>query len=58
MSGTPTREAFIDTVVKTGTFDLGGMSPKYGSEDNQGLDTVYLTVLGADGKYQPVTALK
>jgi ABC-type branched-subunit amino acid transport system substrate-binding protein len=58
MSGAPTREGFVDTVVKTGSFDLGGLSLSYGSEDNQGLDTVYLTVLGADGKYQPVTALK
>lgn len=58
VDGAPTREHFIDAVVKTGSFDLGGLTLKYGPDRNQGLDTVYLTVLGADGKYKPVTSLK
>ena len=58
VDGAPTREHFIDAVVKTGSFDLGGLTLKYGPDRNQGLDTVYLTVLGADGKYKPVTNLK
>ena len=58
IGGAPTRANFVETVSKTGAIDLGGLTLHYGSEDNQGLDTVYLTVLGADGKYQPVTALK
>jgi hypothetical protein len=58
IDGAPTRANFVETVTKTGAIDLGGLTLHYGSGDNQGLDTVYLTVLGADGKYQPVTALK
>lgn len=58
VDGAPTRDKFIDAVVKTGSFDLGGLTLKYGPEKNQGLDDVYLTVLQADGKYQPVTTLK
>jgi ABC-type branched-subunit amino acid transport system substrate-binding protein len=58
IDGAPTREGFIATIVKTGTFDLGGLTLHYGADNNQGLETVYLTELQADGKYQPVTALK
>jgi ABC-type branched-subunit amino acid transport system substrate-binding protein len=58
VDGAPTREHFIDALVKTGTFDLGGITLKYGPERNYGLDDVYLTVLQADGKYKAVTSLK
>jgi ABC-type branched-subunit amino acid transport system substrate-binding protein len=58
VDGAPTRESFIDAIVKTGTFDLGGLTLHYGADNNQGLETVYLTELQADGKYQPVTTLK
>ena len=58
IDGAPTREGFIDAIVKTGTFDLGGLTLHYGADNNQGLETVYLTQLQADGKYQPVTTLK
>jgi ABC-type branched-subunit amino acid transport system substrate-binding protein len=58
VDGAPTRQSFVDAIVKTGTFDLGGLTLKYGPDDNQGLHEVYLTELRADGKYEPVTTLK
>lgn len=58
IDGAPTRAGFVDTIVKTGTFDLGGLTLNYSADNNQGLETVYLTELRADGTYQPVTALK
>ncbi len=41
--GELTREAFIDTMEKTGTFDLGGLVLQFGPEDHQGLDSIILT---------------
>jgi ABC-type branched-subunit amino acid transport system substrate-binding protein len=58
VDGAPTRKHFIDAVVKSGPFDLGGLTLSYGPDKNQGIDTVYLTVLHADGKYQAVASLK
>jgi branched-chain amino acid transport system substrate-binding protein len=58
IDGAPTRERFIDTLVKTGSFDIGGLTLKYAADKNQGLDDVYLTVLQGDGKYRPVASLK
>lgn len=43
VEGEPTREKFIATVQKVGTFDLGGFTMTFGSTDNQGSDAVYLT---------------
>ena len=56
VSGEPTRKALLDTIMG-GSFDLGGVTLKYGPEDNQGMDEVFLTVIQADGKFKPVTAL-
>ena len=53
LDGEPTREAFLETVEKTGSFDLGGITLKFGPEDHQGLDDVFLTVF-KDGKVQPL----
>jgi branched-chain amino acid transport system substrate-binding protein len=55
--GEPTREALLDTIIKTGTFDLGGMTLNYGPAKNQGMDQVFFTVLQADGSFKPVTRL-
>ena len=38
-----TRETFIDTVDKTSTFKIGGLSLGFGPDDHQGLDQVFLT---------------
>ena len=56
LSGEPTRKAFLDTVLGN-SFDLGGVKLTYGPDDNQGSDTVFLTVIQADGSFKPITAL-
>lgn len=53
-----TRQAFIDTVKSTGTFDLGGATLVYGDGDNQGMDDVFLTTMNADGTFNSVSNLK
>jgi hypothetical protein len=37
-----------------GTFDLGGLQFAYGDGDNQGLDTVFMTRITADGGFETV----
>ena len=53
-----TREAFIDSFAKTGTFDLGGVALTYGANDNQGMDQVFLTKITADGSFESLENLK
>jgi ABC-type branched-subunit amino acid transport system substrate-binding protein len=40
-----TRESFLAAVEKTGSFDLGGFPLKFGPDNHQGSDAVYLTVI-------------
>ncbi|HYM33538.1 MAG TPA: ABC transporter substrate-binding protein [Candidatus Cybelea sp.] len=58
VSGEPTRQALLDTVAKSGPFDLGGFSLKFSATDNQGSNQVYLTVIQADGSVKQVDSLK
>ncbi len=51
------RECFLSAIRDAGSIDIEGMALQYGPSDNQGSDAVYLTVIGADGKYQQVTKL-
>ena len=55
--GEPTREALLDVIGGTGTFDLGGLELTYGKDNNQGMDKVFFTVLQADGSFKPITRL-
>lgn len=43
--GELTREAFITTMQSVGTFDLGGVTLRFGPDDHQGLDAIYLTTI-------------
>lgn len=48
----------IDTVLRTGeNIDLDGFTLLYGKNDNQGSDRVFLTIIGPDGQYTPLTSL-
>ena len=52
------REALIDIFQKHNvTLDIGGVTLKYGPGDNQGMDSVYLSVLQKDGSYKYVDRL-
>jgi ABC-type branched-subunit amino acid transport system substrate-binding protein len=41
----PTREGFLATLSRLGTFDIGGFELGYGPNDNRGSDRVFLTVI-------------
>ena len=51
------RACFLDGLDRMGEFDLGGFKLRYGDGDNQGSDSVFLTVIGHDGRYHPITSL-
>jgi ABC-type branched-subunit amino acid transport system substrate-binding protein len=55
--GEPTREALLDAIFHTGSFDLDGVELTYGPANNQGMDEVFFTILQADGSFKPVTRL-
>ena len=52
---TLTRECFLRGLHSADEID--GFQLRYGDTDNQGSDAVFLTVIGADGRYRAVTAL-
>jgi len=56
IDGEPTRKALLGKLTE-GTYDLDGFSLSFGANKNQGSDAVYLTVIGPDGKFKPVTTL-
>lgn len=43
VEGALTRESFLNTLYKVGTFDIGGFVLNFGENDNQGNDSIYLT---------------
>lgn len=51
------RECFLDSLRDAGTIDIDGIQLKYGPDDNQGSDAVFLTSIGAGGKYQQLDNL-
>lgn len=52
----PTRKAFMEALTN-GSYDFGGFKMSFGPNDNRGSDDVYLTVIGADGKFKSVSSL-
>ncbi len=56
IDGEPTRKALLEKLTQ-GQYDLDGFSLSFGPNKNQGSDAVFLTVIGADGKFRPVTTL-
>jgi ABC-type branched-subunit amino acid transport system substrate-binding protein len=58
VSGDPTRQALLDTMAKSGPFDLGGFALKFSATDNQGSSQVFLTVIQSDGSVKAVDSLK
>ena len=54
------RACLTDTLLNGGSFDLDGfpLSLSGDTGDNQGSDTVFLTVIGSDGQYRPIETLQ
>ena len=51
------RNCLITALHDPATVNIDGMQLQYGPRDNQGSDTVFLTMIGADGKYRQVDKL-
>ena len=51
------RDCFTEGLREDGDFDFGGFRLQYGENDNQGSDSVFWTVLRADGQYHPIDRL-
>lgn len=48
----------IHTALRTGeTIDLDGFTLTFSRHDNQGSDRIFLTAIGPDGQYQPLSTL-
>ncbi len=52
------RACFLDSLRQADVVDIQGFELRYGQEDNQGSDAVFLTAIGSDGKYYPVSSLR
>ena len=52
-----TREAFLSTIRAIDELDLGGIVLRYGPQDNQGMDSVFLTEIQADGSFKAIERL-
>ena len=53
-----TRSCFMESLLRGGDIDIAGFSLNYDGSGNQGSDTVFLTVIGADGQYHPIRSLR
>ena len=51
------RDCFLDQLYSPEPIDLDGFELNYGDNDNQGSDTVFLTMIGDDGTYVPLDTL-
>ena len=52
------RACFLDSLRSADVIDIDGFELRYGQDDNQGSDTVFLTTIGRDGSYRPVKTLR
>ena len=51
------RDCFLSSLHRVEYIDLDGFRLHYGGNDNQGSDTVFLTMIGPDGSYVPIDTL-
>ncbi len=52
------RACLLQSVRNAGAIEIDGIQLEYGPDDNQGSNAVFLTVIGADGKYHGVEDLR
>jgi branched-chain amino acid transport system substrate-binding protein len=57
VEGEITRKALLEAIAKQGSFDLGGITLTYGTDNNRGSSHVFLTVIQADGRFKAVDKL-
>ena len=51
------RVRFLNSLLRGGTVNLDGLVLRFGEGDNQGSNQVYLTRIGDDGRYLPISRL-
>lgn len=51
------RACFLEGLLSSGSMTLEGFPLSFGTDDNQGSDQVFLTVIGPDGRYRPTDVL-
>ncbi|WP_083100777.1 ABC transporter substrate-binding protein [Pseudophaeobacter leonis] len=51
-----TRTSFLAALAGLRTVDFGGVTMTFGPDDNQGMDSVFLTKITKDGGFQPVVS--
>ena len=51
------RDCFLGSLRGSDVIDIDGFQLRYGDADNQGSDAVFLTRIGADGRYRPAATL-
>ena len=56
--GEVNRTRFLNSLRGADTIDLDGFELRYGANDNQGSDAVFLTVIGIDGSYRSIQTLR
>ena len=52
------RACFLDSLRSADVIDIDGFELRYGFDDNQGSDAVFLTTIGRNGTYRPVKTLR
>ncbi len=52
------RACFLASLRRTDAIDIDGFELRYGEDDNQGSDEVFLTVIGRDGRYHAIETLR
>lgn len=52
------HDCFFRGVRESGEFDIEGFRLNFGPDDNQGSDTVFLSVIGSDGQFHSVNSLE
>ena len=52
------RDCFLDSLRSAETVDIDGFELRYGDDDSQGSDEVFMTALGDDGAYYPVATMQ
>lgn len=51
------RDCFLSAMRQRDRVDIDGFELRYGSDDNQGSDRVFLTMIDDGGGYRPITSL-
>ena len=52
------RATFLNSLRNTRIVDIDGFELRYGSQDNQGSDAVFLTMINRNGRYYPIDKLQ